>query len=422
MSAGTQNREAGLPLGTIVIALAPFALGYFMSYLFRAVNAVLSPDLVREIGLDASQLGLLTSAYLFAFALFQLPLGILLDRYGPRKVQSVLLLCAAIGAVFFSIAENVFTLTVARALIGIGFAGGLMSGFKAVVLWVPAPRRPLANAFVMSAGALGLLVATVPVEFSVQMFGWRTVLGGLAVVTAAVAVLLFAVVPRRQSAAVATGESFGKAISAIGKIYSDRSFWILAPLLCLTGGYQIAIQTLWAGPWFRDVAGLSRESAAEHLLVMAGAFFVGILLTGAIADWFVRRGVNVLSVMVGFLCLFMISQVFILFGPGMFMVPAWMTFGMFGQVAVLAYPWLSSHFGEKLSGRANTAMNLLLFSSAFASQYVMGLIIDLFPAVDGAYDARAYHTAFAVFLGLQILALGWYMMGVKRLFADSSRH
>jgi MFS family permease len=186
------------PLGARAIVgtvLVPFALGYFPSYLFRSVNAVVGPDLVDEIGLSATQLGLLTSAYLFAFALFQLPLGVLLDRFGPRRVQTALFGCAATGSLLFSIADDVLALTVARALIGLGFAGGLMSGFKAVVLWVPPPRRALANACVMSFGALGILVATVPVEIAVQAFGWRSVFVGLAAITLAVAALILLAVP-----------------------------------------------------------------------------------------------------------------------------------------------------------------------------------------------------------------------------------
>ena len=120
--------------------LTPFALGYFLTYLLRAVNAVVAPDLVAEIGLSAAGLGLLTAAYLGAFALFQLPLGVLLDRYGPRRVQAALLGVAASGCLLFAYGSDALTLTAARALIGLGFSGGLMSGFKAIVLWV-ARRR-----------------------------------------------------------------------------------------------------------------------------------------------------------------------------------------------------------------------------------------------------------------------------------------
>src|SRR5262245_24838036 len=137
--------------------------------------------------------------------LFQLPLGILLDRYGLRRVQATLLGVAAVGSLLFAFGRDALTLTVARAIIGMGFAGGLMSSFKAVVIWVPEPRRALANACVMSFGALGLLTATAPTELAAHAMGWRAVFVALAVITAAVAVMILALAPEPN--APATGES-----------------------------------------------------------------------------------------------------------------------------------------------------------------------------------------------------------------------
>jgi predicted MFS family arabinose efflux permease len=398
-------------VGTVLV---PFALGYFLSYLFRSVNAVVGPDLVDEIGLSATQLGLLTSAYLFAFALFQLPLGVLLDRFGPRRVQTALFGCAATGSLLFSIADDVLALTVARALIGLGFAGGLMSGFKAVVLWVPPPRRALANACVMSFGALGILVATVPVEIAVQAFGWRSVFVGLAAITLAVAALILLAVPERPTSGPTEG--LAQQIRSVVPIYRDRVFWRLVPLLATTGGTHIAIQTLWAGPWFRDVAGLDRLGVANHLMVMAVAFLIGILASGAVADWLGRRGVDLLTVMLGFLAIFFVAEIAIVLQLTSLTLVIWFLFGMCGQVAVLAYPWLSTYFGAALSGRANTAVNLLLFSSPFAVQYAIGAIIDLLPdTADGGYSPAGYRRSFGAFLAILVVALLWYL-AVRKSF------
>ncbi|HEY5830998.1 MAG TPA: MFS transporter [Hyphomicrobiaceae bacterium] len=381
--------------------LTPFALGYFLTYLLRAVNAVVAPDLVSELGLDAAELGLLTAAYLGAFAIFQLPLGVLLDRYGPRRVQAALVAVAGAGCVLFAIGSNGLTLTVARAMIGMGFAGGLMSGFKAVVLWVPEPRRALANAFVMSFGALGLLTATAPTELAVQAIGWRMVFLALAAITFGVALIILTVVPERESAP--STETLVQQVRQLLGIYRDKAFLVLAPLLAATAGTHIAIQTLWAGPWFRDVAGLDRIGVANHLFVTGAAFLVGILSSGAIADWFVRRGANELSVMAGFLALFLLSQVGIVLEVTDWNLLFWIPFGMSGQVAVLAYPWLSARFGTALSGRANTAMNLLLFLAAFAIQYAIGAIIALYPTTAaGGYDPKSYQVAFGLCLALEI--------------------
>jgi predicted MFS family arabinose efflux permease len=402
---------------TMLAVLTPFALGYFLSYLFRSVNAVVGPDLVADIGLTAAELGLLTSAYLFAFALFQLPLGLLLDRFGPRRVQTGLLACAAFGSLLFALGDDIATLTIARALIGLGFAGGLMSGFKAIVIWVAEPRRALANAGVMSFGALGILVATVPVELAVQAVGWRGVFVGLAAITFAVALLIFTAVPERGTPRVA--ERLGSQIAAVLRILRDPGFWRLAPLLATTAGTHIAIQTLWAGPWFRDVAGLDRIGVANHLMLLAIAFFVGILLSGAVADWFVRRGVDLLTVMLGFLVLFFVSEIAIVLQWTALNLVMWTVFGMTGQVAILAYPWLASYFGVALSGRSQTAMNLLIFMAAFGVQYGIGAIIDLFPTTaSGGYHPQAYQIGFGALLAAQLLALIWYLPGRRSLKAN----
>jgi MFS family permease len=151
------------------------------------------------------------------------------------------------------------------------------------------------------------------------------------------------------------------------------------------------------------VAGLDRIGVANHLFVTGAAFLVGILSSGAIADWFVRRGANELSVMAGFLALFLLSQVGIVLEVTDWNLLFWIPFGMSGQVAVLAYPWLSARFGAALSGRANTAMNLLLFLAAFAIQYAIGAIIALYPTTAaGGYDPKSYQVAFGLCLALEI--------------------
>ncbi|MGH8429150.1 MAG: MFS transporter, partial [Solimonas sp.] len=278
----------GIPLRIIATALAPFACGYLLSYLLRAVNAVVAPDLVADLSLTPAELGLLTSTYLLAIALFQLPLGILFDRYGPRRVQSALLALAAAGCVLFALAPGFLTLFIARAIIGLGFAGGLMSGFKATSLWVAPERRTLANSCVMAVGALGIIVATEPTQYLVSQVGWRSAFLIFAGLVFAGACLIFLVVPRRDGERVEAhfSEQFGQLL----RMLRLPLYWRLAPLLGLTAGVQIGIQTLWAGPWLRDVLELGRDEVARHLLWMAVAFMIGILSVGFVIDRLGRRG------------------------------------------------------------------------------------------------------------------------------------
>jgi MFS family permease len=138
----------------------PFAAGYFLSYLLRNVNAVIAPELVGELGVSAADLGLLTSAYLLAFGTFQLPLGVLLDRYGPRRVEVALLLIAAAGTAAFGLGTSLGELALARAAIGLGVSACLMAAFKAFAVWYPVERLPALNgaAMVAADGTMAVIV------------------------------------------------------------------------------------------------------------------------------------------------------------------------------------------------------------------------------------------------------------------------
>lgn len=404
------------PLAIALFGLLPFGLGYFLSYLFRAANAVVAPDLVRELSLDATSLGFLTAAYLLAFSLFQLPLGVLLDRYGPRRVQAAMLAIAAAGALLFALGRDVVTLTIARGLIGLGFAGGLMASFKAVVVFVPEPRRAVASSTVMSLGALGLLVSTSPLATLVQSYGWRGVFMGLAAATIVVAAMVYLLVPRPDP--LGQPQPLSAQVASVTAIMRDRAFLRLAPLLGLSAGTHIAIQTLWAGPWWRDIGGLPQADVAQQLFWMALAFFAGILGTGFVADFFVRRGRSILDVLLVYMLVFFAAQALVVLNVLPF--PAWLAFGMLGQVAVLAFPWLSSYFGAAMSGRANSAMNLMIFATAFLCQWGIGAIIDLFPRTpSGGYPLAGYQAGFGLFLALQVAGLLWYLPARARLIAST---
>src|SRR2546430_10177157 len=178
-----------------LMVFCPFAAGYFLSFFFRNVNAIISKDLAGEFALTPADLGFLTSMYLLAFAAFQLPLGVLLDRYGPRRVVAALLLSAAAGALVFALARDLGTLSLGRALIGLGVSAGLMGAIKAFSLWFPLSRLATLNGLYLAVGGLGSLAATAPAEAVVESLGWRGMFFCLSAASAAVALLIFVIVP-----------------------------------------------------------------------------------------------------------------------------------------------------------------------------------------------------------------------------------
>lgn len=386
----------------------PFALGYFLSYLFRVVNAVLAPDLASDLGVGPSELGLLTAAYFITFAAFQLPLGVLLDRFGPRKIEAFLLIFAAIGAFIFSRAQTVSGLIIGRALIGFGVSACLMAAFKAYVLWFRPQRLPLINGFQMAAGGFGALTATAPVEAALGITDWRGVFFMLALLTLAIAAAVFFVVPEKKTAT--HNDSLKDQINGIVRVFSSLTFWSIAPLTFMSQASFLAIQGLWSGPWLRDVAGFERTAVAHVLLTIAVAMVAGFIIMGAAAERLSRLGIKPIAVAVTGISVFMTIQALLILEVTSWARTLWILFGFFGTTGIIPYAALSQSFPLHLSGRVNTAINLLVFVAAFSAQWGIGAIINLWPgAADGGYAPPGYQAAFTMMLVLQLLALLWFV-------------
>jgi predicted MFS family arabinose efflux permease len=391
----------------------PFAVGYFFSYLYRVVNAVIAPNLVADLGLGPDDLGLLTATYFLTFAAFQLPLGVLLDRFGSRKTEAFLLLFAAAGALVFARAESLLGLIVGRALIGFGVSACLMAAFTAFVVWFSKERLPLINGIQVAVGGMGALTGTMPVEAALQIIDWRMVFTLLAVLTLGVAVAIFFIVPERR--AEGSGPTLKEQVRGIGTVYKSPVFWRIAPWSVTSQATFMAIQTLWAGPWLRDVAGYDRMAMAQGLLLIAAAMVAGFALIGALATRLSRSGIKPLHVSVCGMGSFMVIQGLIILHITSLTLPLWILFGFFGASGVLNYAVLSQSFPGHLAGRVNTGLNVIVFVVTFGGQWGIGEIINLWPVLpDGRYAPAGYQGGFGLMLGLQVLSVIWFLIAGKR--------
>lgn len=407
-------------LVTMSRVFVPFAAGYFLSYLYRVVNAVIAPDLAAEAALDAGALGLLTSAYFLAFGLFQLPLGLLLDRFGPRRTESALLLVAALGALVFAASSGLVGLTLGRAMIGLGVSACLMAAFKAFVLWFPSERLPLVNGLQMAAGGLGALAGTAPIEAALALTSWRGVFVVLAVCTLAVAIVIFLVVPERAGAQ-ARGR-FGEQLRGVGEVFSSRVFWRVAPWTVSSQATFLSVQSLWTGPWLRDVAGLERSAVANVLALIAVAMILGFVVMGTLAERLGRLGIRPMRVAAFGMIAFMVLLIPVILEWRESALAVWMLFGFFGTTGILPYAVLSQTFPAQLAGRVITGLNLMVFLSAFAAQWAIGVLINLWPrTVAGGYAPRGYQAALTMMLALQLAGMAWFYLAGRRSGSSSDR-
>lgn len=381
----------------------PFVAGYYLAYLFRTINAVMASPLANELGLSAGDLGLLTSVYFLTFAAAQIPIGMLLDRYGPRRVQSTLMVVAALGSALFAASENFSMLLLGRALIGLGVASALTAGMQALVLWFPRERVPLLNGWMVMLGALGAVTATWPAELLLTSIGWRELFGLLAALTAVCAIMVHFVVPEAAPAS--------KAVSVgLKKVYTDPRFWRLAPLSASCIGTAWALQGLWAAQWLADVDGLDRAGVVQHLFIMAVALCVGAIGLGIAADRLRRRGTGPEVLLVSIATVFVATQLALILRLPLPTSVLWSGVAATGAATVLSYAILAEYFPKELTGRANGALNLFHIGTAFAVQYAIGVIVQQWVPDAGHYPERAYQTAFALNVVFQIAAWIWFMM------------
>ncbi len=400
----------------VATVLLPFAAGYYLSYVFRTINALISGPLATEFGLSAADLGLLTAVLFLTFGAVQLPLGAWLDRFGPRRVQAALLSVAAIGATIFACAPNLLWLILGRALIGFGVGGALMGGLKAIVLWWPAERIALANGWLITLGALGAVTATAPAEMLIAWIGWRGLFLLLAALAAIAAVLILRFVPGRP--ARGPDEAIGAGMT-IRTIYRDARFWRLAPLSATTIGSAWALQGLWAGPWLADVEGLPRHDVVTHLLWMAIALSASALILGTAGDRLRRRGVSLSATFAIATGLAMLAQLaLVLRWPVPTWLP-WIAIAGIGAGTVLSYTIVAELFPKSASGRASGALNLLHIGTAFAVQLGTGFVLDLWPMEAGRHPPVAFQTALGINLTLQAATFLWFVRPRKRpIFAN----
>jgi predicted MFS family arabinose efflux permease len=391
----------------MLVVFCPFAAGYYLSYFYRYVNAVIAKDLVADFGLVPSDLGLLTSAYFLSFALAQLPLGVALDRFGPRRCTAGLFCVAAAGALTFGLARDLAMLSVGRALIGLGVSAGLMGSIKAFTLWFPRERLTSLSGWMIGIGSLGTLSATAPVEALLGPFGWRALFIALGALSLLAAALIYFVVPER--ALPGQGDPWREQVAVIGRIFARVDFWRLAaPLVICQATFQ-ALQGLWFAPWLADMHGLERAAAADYLFFSAGAYMAASLALGPISDAAAKRGIAPLRFyQVGMLiCTAAFAPLAL--GAGQGVLAFLILFAATSIAAIIAYTLLTQLVPAAQTGRVTTASNLLLFGTSFAFQWGVGAILGQWPGAQGRYDPEAYRVAFGLLLAAQAAAAVWLL-------------
>ena len=402
-----------LPKKQAITVFVVFAFGYFLSCLLRAITATLSPVLTSEFNLLAADLGLLAGGYFLGFACMQIPLGYLLDKFGPKKIVSLFLLIALIGTSSFALAQSFSGLLFSRILIGVGVSACLMAPLTGYRIWFAENQQQRANSWMLMIASLGFLSSTLPVQLLLPSFGWRWIFGGIAILILISIFLMLAFIPKWDHHKEDARKENSLQSGSLADVWKNRFFISVIPMGLFNYGGLMAIQTLWAGPWMIRVSGYTPLESATGLfwinVTMLVSFFLwGYFLPKITSIGFSATRILKLGLPVGFLVMLTI----IILGPkaGAFYITMFILSSIFLSVT---QPAVGLSFSGHSAGKALTSFNLLIFAGTFVMQWLMGFIIDIVKSL-GHSEIFAFKSAFSAFLILSIISYIFFLVLNKK--------
>jgi MFS family permease len=380
---GTVSRTKFRPY--LVVLLAVACALYTVSQFLRNSVGVIAPDLAAETGVVAGELGILSGVFFFSFALAQIPVGMALDRFGPRISTVALIGLAVAGCGLFASAQGLWGFTAARVLMGLGCAVLLMGPFILFTLWFPSRQFASLVGIILSAGNAGALLATAPLARAAAAFGWRETFLAVAVITAVMGIIAWIVfrdAPEGSAFHDRPKESFKDSFRGVREVVRVRHFWPV--FWAHFFGYSVFVTLfgLWGGPYLSDVHGAGLAQRGNILLVMALAQIIGLIAWGPLDRLLDSRKRPILAGMAGSAAIITALAIW----PAMPVMAMTVLFALYGLICAFM-PLVFAHgrhlFPQHLVGRGITVMNMAAMGGVFVLQLISGFVISAANGLSG---------------------------------------
>ena len=403
--------ERGANGAVIVAALVGI---YVLSQFFRNALAVIGPDLAREFDLDAARLGLLSSIFFLAFALAQVPLGVAIDRWGPKPAMLATAALMIASTLMFALAPDYRLLSVARLLMGLGCCSFFMAPLALYAELFRPEKFSTVTGIHVGGGSFGMLAATAPLAWFAGQWGWRNAFLTAAAVATFMAIIVALFVHERAEVIAhrrARTESLRETFAGVVAATRVRGFWPVFFLQAANYSAFAAVAGLWVGPWLAQTYGLPLDSRGRMTLVLAVCQIAGLFFWGASDRWFrsYRR-----PVLTGAALSVVIMALAAVFPLPAAVLPVFLALYGFclGNSSVLTAHG-KSLFPRNLTGRGLTLLNTGTMGGAFFQQFLTGLAIEAFGfnLVDGArlYPPEAFRLVFGLIAIQLALAALFYL-------------
>ncbi|HOC46783.1 MAG: MFS transporter [Syntrophorhabdaceae bacterium] len=388
---------------------------YLIVYFHRVSPAVVAQDLVSSFDISATALGVLASAYFYPYAMMQVPVGILSDSWGPKKTIVVFSLVAAFGAIGFGLAPRFGFAIAARACVGLGLAAVFVSTMRIFGLWFRGAQLARVAGALMAVGGIGWFSATTPLAFLSGLVGWRI---AIILVGCASLVVIFFIWRFIEDSPEAKGlppvvEAGEAVFSGKRNIFDDlaivlknKYFWSIAVWFIMRGGALFGFFGLWAGPYLKDVYGLSKGTAGGILSMIAVAMIFVSPIIGHLSDKTLksRKKILVWSSLLNVLCFACVLYFFDRLG----IISLYILFFLMGitisSVGTVAIVTAKELFPGEIAGTSMGMINLFPFIGAIVFQPLMGFVLDRAGMAKGAYPLFAYRQMLWIYFITSVFA------------------
>lgn len=380
--------------------IAALLASYVLSQFYRSFLAVLTPNLIDELGADKADLSQASGGWFLAFALMQFAVGVSLDRFGPRRTAAYLLAAGGGGgALLFALASSPFHIILAMALIGIGCSPVLMAAFFLFARIYPAARFAVLSSWFVATGTAGNVIGAKPLAIAVETFGWRPSMLFLGLVTLVIALAILKLV---EDPEIESDDGAGQGFSGYLQLLKIPVLWLIIPLVALNYAPSAGIRGLWIGPYLADVYDASLPVIGNITLLMAVSMILGAFLYGPLDALFrTRKWVAAVGNGGSVIALALLA---ILPSQPLWQVSALMfAAGLFGASYGLLMAHAKAFFPVHLTGRGVTLMNFFAIGGVGVMQFLTGRVVTA--TFDPAAPDRAFSMLFATYAALLAASL-----------------
>ena len=383
-----------------------------VSQFLRSAISVIGPNLVVELKISAAELALLSSSFFLAFAVAQIPVGMLIDRFGPRFTMVLSTAIAVAGCIVFAFGPDLNTLILGRVLMAIGCSSFYVAPLAIYSRWFKPEYFSTVVGAQLGLSGLGLLAATVPLAYAAATIGWRPsflIVAALAGLSGLIVFLWVRDNPPGAKNLDEKKENFVESLQGLVAVTRVPSFWPIFAMHVTNYAVVITILGLWGGPYLAHVYGYDLETRGFYLLVLAIASTVSVFLWGPADRLFKSYRLPVLLGAGMTLAMLIWISLAGKMSPGLLLT--W--FALYGLVTGFP-PLLTGQaramFPPQLVGRGLTLLNLATMAGVFLFQFASGAVIEFMAPNQTVYPLAAYQAAFGMQAAFLALSIGCYLL------------